>query len=153
MTAGQHHIFSCRSPRRTSVLFLVLGICYSAIIVPSFSSSDVPPDAPLDASLHSSTPTFPRNLAVWCCFVAVTDSPCWAPSSTTHAVRGGHCPPVAWPLLRLVVEPAGASALLHLPGELRSPCCLLPICGRLHFAVLRTGLFASSERQWKETAG
>lgn len=26
-----------------------------------------------------------------------------------------------------------------------------PICGRLHLAILRTGLFASSERQWKET--
>ena len=57
---------------------------------------------------------------------------------------------VASPLLRLVVEPAGASVLRHLPGELRSPCYLLLICGRPQFAQLCTGLFASSERQWKE---
>ena len=91
----------------------------------SSNRGDASVDASPDASLHLSTPTFPRNLAVWRCFVAATDSPYWAPSSTTHAVRGGHCPPVASPLLRQVMEPAGASALHHLPGELRSPCCLL----------------------------
>lgn len=75
------------------------------------SFSDVSPDASPDASLHSSIPTFPRNLAGWRCFVAATGSPCWAPSSAACVVRGGHCPPVASPLLRLVVEPAGASVL------------------------------------------
>ena len=57
------------------------------------SFSDVSPDGSLDASLHLNTPTFPHNLAVWSCFAAATDSPCWTPSSTTHAARGGHCPP------------------------------------------------------------
>lgn len=57
------------------------------------SFSDASPDASLDSSLHSSTPTFPRNLAGWCCFVAATGSPCWAPSSAACAVRGSHCPP------------------------------------------------------------
>ena len=36
---------------------------------------DASPDAPLDASLHSTIHTFRRCLAVWCCFVAATGSP------------------------------------------------------------------------------
>lgn len=57
---------------------------------------------------------------------------------------------VAWPLLRLVAEPAGASALRHLPAELRSPSCLPLIPDWLRLAQLRTGLCGHSERQWKE---
>lgn len=79
----------------------------------SSNRGDASPDASLDASLHLSTPTFPRNLAVYCCYVAATDSLCWVLSSAVCAARGGLCRPVAWPLLRLVVEPAGASALRH----------------------------------------
>ena len=40
---------------------------------------DVSPDAPLDASLHSTIHTFRRCLAVCCCFVAATGSPSRAP--------------------------------------------------------------------------
>ena len=54
---------------------------------------------------------------------------------------------VAWPLLRLVAEPAGASALRHLPAELRSPSCLSLIPDWLRLAILRTGLCGHSERQ------
>ena len=60
---------------------------------------------------------------------------------------------VAWPLLRLVVEPARASALRHLPGVLRSLSRALLTPVPLHFAQLRTGLCGHSERQWKETVG
>ena len=48
------------------------------------------------------------------------------------------------------MELAGASALHHLPGELRSPSCHFPTPGRPQFAILRTGLLGHSECQWKE---
>ncbi|ERH24635.1 hypothetical protein HMPREF1979_01174 [Actinomyces johnsonii F0542] len=40
---------------------------------------DASPDAPPDASLHSTIHIFRRCLAVCCCFVAATGSPSWAP--------------------------------------------------------------------------
>ncbi len=48
-------------------------------------------DAPLDASLHSTIHTFRRCLAVWCCFVAATDSPSWA---TLLCWQRGQVPPL-----------------------------------------------------------
>lgn len=59
---------------------------------------DAPPDAPLDASLHSTIHTFRRCLAVWCCFVAATDSLPRAPLLCWLRGQRDHCCPVALPL-------------------------------------------------------
>lgn len=53
------------------------------------------PDAPLDASLHSTIHTFRRCLAVCCCFVAATGSPsrapllCWLHGQARPLLPGG----------------------------------------------------------------
>lgn len=118
------------------------------------SFADVLPDASPDASLHLSTPTFPRNLGIWRCFVAATDSPCWGSLLRCLCGQG-------WPLSSGCLASAQAGGGVGWGVALRHTCLAnfaaraasSPISGRLHFVILRTGLFASSERQWKETVG
>lgn len=56
---------------------------------------DASPDAPPDASLHSTIHTFRRCLAAWCCFVAATGSPsrapllCWLRVQVRPVLPGG----------------------------------------------------------------
>lgn len=68
---------------------------------------DASPDAPPDASLHSTIHTFRRCLAVWCCFVAATGSPFSGSSPLLAARPGGTA------VARYVTHSAGHTACHH----------------------------------------